>query len=78
MSPKLANAVLFLDAEPLVLALVGARAVQFDHFSMVVGCFSSSFLECFLEDCAAVCAFQVEGCLRQDSRASGIPIVNGS
>ena len=72
MFPELANAVLFLDTEPLALAFVGACVVQFDHFSMVVGCFSPSFLECFLEDCAAVCAFQVEGCLRQDSRASGM------
>ncbi len=36
VSLELADAVLFLDAEPLAAALVGTGVVQFDHFTLVV------------------------------------------
>ena len=51
---ELADCMLLLDAEPLILALVGAGVFQFEHFARVVGSCSSVFLECLLEDGAAV------------------------
>ncbi len=62
MSLELADAVLFLDAEPLAAALVGAGIVQFDHFTLVVAIGASAFFEGFLEADSALYTFQVEGC----------------
>ena len=53
---------LLLDAEPFAATLVGAGVVEFDHFTFIVVCGASAFLEGFLEANTAAGTFQFEGC----------------
>ena len=55
---ELANAMLLLNTEPQVLALVRTRVLQLDRFPLAVERTSSPLLECLLEDRAAGCALQ--------------------
>ncbi len=56
---ELADAVLLLNTEPQILALVRTRVLQLDCFPLAVERASSPLLECLVEDRAAVCALQL-------------------
>ena len=55
---ELADAVLFLDAEPLAAVHVRTSVIRFDRFPLAVERTSTALLESLLEDRATACAFQ--------------------